>query len=372
MVPFLGSSLKEIIQNNELKIIYDGKRFVFNYHGSLYPLNLFSYSLIINSSGDRPLSKLEQLLAPIQEINPAENPSVFFKQWEEVLLQLNSLEKNDETGKHIEQRLEKINADHDLLQKIADQQYYTLCHWQETDSKINYRRFFTVNGLICLNIQDSNVFNQYHELIKLLTDEEVFQGLRIDHIDGLYDPAGYQHRIKELAGEHVYITIEKILQPGESLPQDWKVEGTTGYDFLALVNNLFTNKKNEHAFTNFYEELTGNYNSGYDQLLEKKFTVLFKHMKGELDNLYELLLSLVDKKLLASIYPTYLKEAIAEFLIHCPVYRFYGNKFPLEPGEAAAVEEILNNIQHSGKVKASVIDILRKALLQKPMEGNDE
>src|SRR5436190_7587822 len=198
MAPFLGTSLKNVIQNNQLKIIYDGKRFVFKYYDSLYPLNLSAYALIIESCENGPLHNLKELLVSMQEIKPTDDPSVFSKQWEEVLLQLSSLQKADETTKQIDRCLEKINTDHDLLQKIADSQFYILCHWQETDTKINYRRFFTVNGLICLNMQDENVFKQYHQLIKSLTEDGIFNGLRIDHIDGLYDPPAYLVRLKEL------------------------------------------------------------------------------------------------------------------------------------------------------------------------------
>jgi maltooligosyltrehalose synthase len=121
--------------------------------------------------------------------------------------------------------LQQINHDAEALLNIAYEQEYRLCHWQETDHQINYRRFFTVNGLICLNIQDEHVFETYHQLIKQLVDEGIFQGLRIDHVDGLYDPSGYLHRLRKLAGEETYIVVEKILEQEEHLPEHWPIEG---------------------------------------------------------------------------------------------------------------------------------------------------
>jgi maltooligosyltrehalose synthase len=97
------------------------------------------------------------------------------------------------------------------VQQAVDLQYYRPCSYKETDYQINFRRFFTVNSLICLNMQDERVFEAYHSLIKTLLDEGVFQGLRVDHIDGLYDPETYFERLRKLAGDEVYIVVEKIL-----------------------------------------------------------------------------------------------------------------------------------------------------------------
>ena len=129
-----------------------------------------------------------------------------------------------------------------LKEKIPGQKHYILCPWQETDKRINYRRFFLVNGLICTNIQDDKVFEKYHSLIKKLSDTGIFQGLRVDHVDGLYDPDKYLNDLRKLAGPNSYIVVEKILEPGENMPDNWPVQGNSGYDFLGMVNNLFTNR----------------------------------------------------------------------------------------------------------------------------------
>src|SRR5690606_17926444 len=97
-------------------------------------------------------------------------------------------------------------------------QYYEPCAWQATDERINYRRFFTINGLIGTNVQHRSVFEALHGLIGKLVDEGVFQGLRIDHVDGLADPTGYLNQLRELISDECYLVAEKILQRGESLP----------------------------------------------------------------------------------------------------------------------------------------------------------
>lgn len=121
-----------------------------------------------------------------------------------------------------------------------------------TDTQINYRRFFLINDLICLNMQSRKVFDRYHGLIAKLVGNGTFKGLRVDHIDGLYDPSEYLRRLRDLVGRDVYIVVEKILEPEEELCKEWPVQGTTGYDFLAVVNNLFTSTSARPVFDNLY------------------------------------------------------------------------------------------------------------------------
>lgn len=196
-----------------------------------------------------------------------------------------------------------------------------------TNEEINYRRFFTVNELICLNMHLEEVFETYHQYIKQLFKEGVFQGLRVDHIDGLSNPTDYLKKLRELAGEECYIVVEKILQQQEGMPEYWPVQGNTGYDFLSIVNNIFTNATGKQAFTSFYEDLVNDKRTAHEQVTDKKAYILYNYMQGELNNLAELYQTLglageKDKK--AAI-----KESIANYLINCPVYRYYDGDIPL-------------------------------------------
>ncbi|GAA4087243.1 malto-oligosyltrehalose synthase [Mucilaginibacter panaciglaebae] len=269
--------------------------------------------------------------------------------------------------------IKKVNNDTRLLKDIAISQAYQLCHWQETDRQINFRRFFTVNGLICLNMQDEEVFKQYHQLIRQLLDEGVFQGLRVDHIDGLYDPQGYLKRLHELAGPETYITVEKILEAGEAFPQDWAVQGNTGYDFLAIANNLFTQPKSERIFTAQYQLLTDKKENIRRSTLEKKAYILKQHMAGELENLYQLFkgLNLADLKELENV-DDQLKEAIAQVLIYCPVYRFYGNQLPLNNAEAKEIKALFDTVSKARAPINNALQLLREVLLERTKKGNTD
>ncbi|HZI01931.1 MAG TPA: malto-oligosyltrehalose synthase [Flavisolibacter sp.] len=237
---------------------------------------------------------------------------------------------------------------------------------------MNYRRFFTVNGLICLNIQDEHVFEVYHQLIKQLVDEGIFQGLRIDHIDGLYDPSGYLHRLRKLAGEETYIVVEKILEQEETVPEHWPIEGSTGYDFLAIVNNVLSNSASEKYFRQFYISLSKTYSTVPQQIRDKKAHILYEHMAGELENLYRLFIesNLLTLETIQSVAAEEMKRAIGTFLIHCPVYRYYAQSLPLIE-EAPLIRQILDQVKQAEPDLSHAIGLLEDVWLIKP-ETEDE
>ncbi|WP_018614231.1 malto-oligosyltrehalose synthase [Segetibacter koreensis] len=370
MIPFLGSPLDEVIKNGELTIDFDEPGFVLKYYESVWPIRLRSYFSILQAGEGEPVQAIQQLIDQIKEIQKVEEPTAYTEPLHEFQLQLAALAKNEQTKDYIESCLQQVNRDKELLKKIADEQVYQLCEWQKTDYQINFRRFFTVNGLICLNMQNADVFQHYHQYIKYLLDQGIFQGLRIDHIDGLYDPTGYLQQLRELAGEETYIVVEKILEPGEDLPDYWPIEGNTGYDFLSMVNNVFPQRTSEEQFTKFYTELVNDDQSAHQQLHDKKSYILHENMSGELNNLHDLFIemNLVEKDELDKVDMELLKEAIAEFLIRCPVYRYYGNRLPLTEKESDEVLNILIGIRNSGAELAPAIELLKEALLIKPKE----
>ncbi|MCD0489742.1 malto-oligosyltrehalose synthase [Pedobacter sp. MC2016-14] len=312
MVPFLGGDLEQVLENKELKLLLKKGKPYLDYAGNSWPVNAAS-------------------LAPA-DLNKAE--------------------------------IERINKNTDELKAILHKQHYRLCNWQETNERINYRRFFTVNGLICLNMQEEETFTAYHAYIQQLVAKGLFQGLRVDHIDGLKDPEAYLHRLRQMVGDEVYLVVEKILEKEEPMPQEWPTQGNTGYEMLALINNLFTNGKAKKGFKHLYVQLTGDGKKVETQIFEKKSAVLFDHMQGELEHLYQLFTALEvnEIKKLKVQQPESIKQAIAAFLVRCPVYRFYGNAFPLEKWERKAVEKILDDIAQEKQLKP-VAEVLKEIWL---------
>ncbi|MFD2932912.1 malto-oligosyltrehalose synthase [Spirosoma flavum] len=368
MVPFLGSSLEETLEKGDLAVAYQGSKFVITYYDTVYPLHVRSYATILQAGKGGPNEAVQELLDQVKQLQKTIDPQVYTRQSTHCQQTLAKLMEEATTKAYIKRCITSVNTRPNCMQQITNEQAYRLCYHGETDQQINYRRFFTVNALICVNIQNPVVFEQIHALPKALLDEGIFHGLRVDHIDGLYDPSGYLKRLRKLAGEDTYIAVEKILQNDEELPSYWPIEGATGYAYLSMVNNLFTRTDSEITFTRFYQSLLGKKTVVHQELYDKKGYILNQHMKGELDNLYKLFLTLklIDKKRLAEVSPDHLKAAIGEFLIQCPVYRYYGNQMPLSTVETTAVGAIFKRVRKRKPALAPAVNFLEDALLQKP------
>ncbi|GAB4091876.1 malto-oligosyltrehalose synthase [Flaviaesturariibacter terrae] len=362
MAPFLGKSLEEAVRAGEITLGFAAGRLHLDYFGSRYPLRLRSYEAVLRSDGAS--DALRQWLQQAAELGSSEEAHQYETRFEELMQQLAGLAKNEAVHAGIERQLAAWNSNKDDLIGLANDQVYRLCHWQETDGRINYRRFFTVNGLICLNMQDEHVFSSFHELIRQLVTEGVFQGVRVDHVDGLYDPSAYLERLRALLGPDCYIVVEKILALDEELPQQWPIEGSTGYDFLAQVNQLLTDRDSEADFTRFYYSLVPDHRSVAQQVRDKKAHILYRHMGGELENLYQLLMQLLRPEEYAQMRSKDLKTAVAEFLLHLPVYRYYGNAHPLPDSERPLVHETFEGARTSRPDLAPALGLLEHTLLQ--------
>jgi (1->4)-alpha-D-glucan 1-alpha-D-glucosylmutase len=372
LAPFLAEPIDETLKKGHLTLYYDQTRFLLDVSGNRLPLKPGSYATVLQAGAAEPSDAIRQLLIQLDQLRHLDEPEAYGIEWAEFRLQLAALMHTDLTDTYIEDCLNAVNQNPALLHRLADEQHYRFCTEVETRQEMTYRRFFTINGLICLNMDDETVFQQLHHLTKTFIDDGVFQGLRIDHIDGLFDPNRYLDRLRELAGDQTYIVVEKILQGNEVLPTDWPVQGTSGYDFLALVNNLLTNSQAEPAFRNFYHKLIGSNTPLPERIRDRKAYFLAQYMGGELNNLYHyfLDLNLADEAALAELTAGELKLAIGELLVECPVYRYYANQLPLPANESDSVRQMLKAIQETKPELESALALLEKALLTKPMESD--
>jgi malto-oligosyltrehalose synthase/4-alpha-glucanotransferase len=365
MVPVLGKSLEEVIKEGEIKILFNNGRFYLSYYENNFPLQPASYSLILDHLPEE-FQLSFNLQASSSNIKNAESTDSTSNPFEEVTIALKDAASAEDFKTEINQILLEINTQKENLYKLIDQQYYRLCHWQETDHQINFRRFFTINSLICLNIQDENVFKDFHIYISQLVKNNLIDGLRIDHVDGLYDPAAYLEQLLNLVGENAYIIVEKILEKDEKLAEEWPVQGTTGYEFLATVNNLFTLKSSEEIFSQFYSSITDTYQTIHQQIKDKKTFILYTYMQGELDNLCRLMLEsdLLLEEEIQNINYDDLKKTIAEFLIACPVYRFYSSKIPFNKDEAEIITGLFTKLKETQPEIERALHVLENVFLQ--------
>ncbi|HSI69234.1 MAG TPA: malto-oligosyltrehalose synthase, partial [Gillisia sp.] len=327
MAPFLGKNLKETLEEGELKLNFNAEGFSLAYYETIYPISKRSYSFILSEIDSKDSRKFEEITEEHQE-------------WHDIKVALlREVERNKEFKQKIEGAVQNINSSREKMKELVELQYYLPAHWKETEKEINYRRFFTINDLICLNMEKEEVFKTYHLYIKELIDAGIIQGLRIDHVDGLFDPKSYLEQLRSLVGKDFYLIVEKILEAGEKLPGDWPVEGTSGYDFLATVNHLFTSKKNDRLFSEAYKEISPKY-ADYEALVyQKKLFILKERMGGELNNLWDLL---NEYKLLpvdGNSSKEEWKDILSVFLAGFPVYRIYPDKFPLSVEQEEIVEK---------------------------------
>ena len=360
MVPFLGISLEEALQNKEILLGWKNGNFSINYFDNSYPVNFESFFTIIESNQGNAPDSLKKIWNDLTN-KPLKPGKRFLNgKWEKTKAQLASLINEDKkTQDFIDKILHQYNSDIDLLKKVLDSQHYELCHWQETEKRINYRRFFTVNGLICLNMQNPEVFENYHRFISEMIQQKCFNGLRIDHIDGLNDPNGYLINLRKLAGKDTYIVAEKILEHDEEFPDFWPIEGNTGYDFLATVNNLLTSVKDYEKLRSLYKEVTQISASPAELIYNNKKMILTTRMHGEWDNICNFFFSLgfIDFKNSKEAGREEIKEALGEFMLACPVYRLYPRKFPLDKVNREIVEKIFDK---AGKYNPALKPALQK------------
>src|SRR5207245_1515331 len=185
------------------------------------------------------------------------------------------------------------------------------------------RRVFDVNTLVGLRVEVERVFFDTHHLVLGWLDDGTVDGLRIDHPDGLRDPAAYLHRLRS-ARPGVWVVVEKVLEPGESLPESWPVEGTTGYDFMWRASSLFVDPEGERPLTDLYAELTGEPVDYAEVLRVQKHRVLREVLGSDVNRLTALLLEVCERHRNYRDHTRHeLHEVLRELIACFPVYRTY-------------------------------------------------
>jgi len=221
----------------------------------------------------------------------------------------------------LDDEIARINADPARLDSLLKQQAYRIAYWRRAERELPYRRFFDVDDLVALRMEDPRVFAATHALVLPWLEEGVVEGIRVDHVDGLRDPETYLRRLRE-AREGVWVVVEKILAPGEQLPASWPVDGTTGYDFLNRIGGIFVDPTGEAPLTELYAEFTGEAEDYRSVLIDKKRLVLDDLLESDLQRLVSLLGQLCvrhHRDHSAADLAAVLREVAAQF----PVYRSY-------------------------------------------------
>ena len=331
LAPFLGNFYGECLENGEIKLHYDQRGVGITYSALRFPAHIESYGTVFTHGLNGLRKKLRAhhpdfvkllgVLYALKNLPPNEESRERAEQIKFVKSMLWELySSSDQVREFIDANVARFNGtkgnpeSFNLLDQFLSEQLYRLSFWKVAAEELNYRRFFNVNELISLRMDDPKVFYHTHALIFKFVREGKITGLRIDHIDGLYDPLTYLKRIRQELGD-IHVSVEKILALDESLPESWPVEGTTGYDFLNYVGGIFCNHRNERKFTRIYARHTSCRAPFAEIISEKKRLIIGRYMAGDIEGLAHLLKSISSRDRHAADVTLYgLKRALVEVL----------------------------------------------------------
>jgi (1->4)-alpha-D-glucan 1-alpha-D-glucosylmutase len=271
-------------------------------------------------------------------------------------------------------------ASFDRLHDLLEAQSYRLAYWRTAAHEINYRRFFDVNSLAGLRVEDPHVFDAIHRLLAALLRDGRVTGVRIDHPDGLFDPAKYFDDLQNLAAgawgvdrrpgaRILYVLAEKILSGRERLPPNWSVHGTTGYNFLNQLNGLFVHPGNARRMRRAYAKLTGQTQSFDDVLYEAKRLIMDTSMASELTVLAHMLDCVGEANRKSRDFTlNSIRDMLAEVVACFPIYRTYVNEHGWAAEDRAALERaIVRARRRNPAMEASIFDFFREVMLPRDL-----
>jgi (1->4)-alpha-D-glucan 1-alpha-D-glucosylmutase len=242
--------------------------------------------------------------------------------------------EESEIGGALDQAVADLNDNKDALDDFLNQQNYRLAYWKTADQQLGYRRFFDVNTLIGLRVEREHVFDETHALVLDWLHRGVLDGVRVDHPDGLRDPMQYLRRLRERAGD-AWIVVEKILERGEFLRDEWPVEGTSGYDFLNMALGLLVSPKGMQELQAIYEDFTGECGAFAEIAHDKKINVTLEALGSDVNRLTTLLVGICEaNRDQRDFTRAEMRRAIREVSACFAVYRSY-----VQPGRDEMTEE---------------------------------
>ncbi len=244
--------------------------------------------------------------------------------------------------------VETLPEDTEGLHAILERQPYRLAWWRLGSEALNYRRFFDIDGLVGVRVEDEAVFADTHRALLALVGEGKLQGIQLDHIDGLADPMAYLHRLDaalhEAAGERPdpLVWVEKILEGDEVLRSGWPVAGTTGYEAADRLNRLFVAPEGASTLDALWRAIAG-HRADFDHMLRAaRTTILERTFAGELARLVQDALAIAAAdRVWRDLGPASLQRAIAAVIEAFPVYRTYLDDAPASPGDKGLLERVI-------------------------------
>ncbi|BDG03882.1 malto-oligosyltrehalose synthase [Anaeromyxobacter oryzae] len=432
LVPILGDQFGRVLERGELTLVREGGSFFIRYFEHVFPVAPRSVPQVLRfrldalkeelGASDPGVQDLESIctalekLAPRTETSP-EAVAERAREKEVAKRRLGALcDSSERVRAFVDENVRIFNGtpgdarSFDLLHRLLDGQAYRLAFWRVAGEEINYRRFFDVNGLAAIRMEDPRVFTEAHRLVLGLVRDGKASGLRIDHPDGLHAPTAYFRRLQaaylvergrllaqqrgepldaatealllerltaeleagRLPRRPLYVVVEKVLVAPEKMPDGWDVDGTTGYEFLAALNGVFVDPAAERAFDTLYSRIAGAREDFREVMIARKRLVMESSMASEINMLAHRLarISEMDRRT-RDFTQRELTRTLVEYVSLFPVYRTYVSpRGEVHDRDRRYVEETIARARRrSPVVDPSIYDFLRDVILQRYADG---
>jgi (1->4)-alpha-D-glucan 1-alpha-D-glucosylmutase len=416
LLPVLGGQYGTALENQEIALSFQEGAFFINYYEHRFPVRPQTYTRVLRRGieilesslpGENPhLTELLSIMTAIEHLPPytekdAEKIRERYREKEIIKKRLWNLYREGACIKEfIDNNVQTFNGikgeprSFDLLDNLISEQAYRLSHWRVATEEINYRRFFDINELAAIRMEEPDVFMRTHELILKLVREGKVTGLRVDHPDGLYNPAEYFRRLqrecfmqkaqsgnassmqeterqyeemllKDQQYKPFYIIGEKILIKGERMPEDWPIFSTTGYVFLNSVNGIFIDTANGKTFDEIYSRFIRAKLNYPDVVYEKKKQIMYVAMASEINMLAHYLNRISEKNRHTRDFTLYsLRSVIVEVIAFFPVYRTYIKPSGVNDRDRKYIESAVSKaMRRNPAISESVFNFLKDVLL---------
>jgi (1->4)-alpha-D-glucan 1-alpha-D-glucosylmutase len=403
LLPILGDQYGSVLERGELQLEFKAGRLLLKYFDHELPLNprqaprVYRTGLTALTSELGPthpdLLEFLSIITALQKM-PAYTesaPEHVSERSRESEISRNRLcrltDASEAIRRHIDAQVREFNGvsgrpeSFDALHELLEEQAYRLAYWRTAAHEINYRRFFDINSLAGLRVEDPHVFTAIHGLLSQLLRDGVVTGVRVDHPDGLFDPERYFEMLQDLAAQAwgisrrsgsrpLYVVAEKILSGRERLPQSWAVSGTTGYNYLNQQNGVFVDTANARLMRRVYERLTGHTESFDDLLYLTKRLIMDTSMASELNVLADMLNRISESNRRSRDFTlNSLRDVIVEVVACFPAYRTYVTAEGWTPEDRAVVEQaIVRARRRNPAMDPTIFDFFREVMLPRDAE----
>ena len=400
LIPILGRELAEAIETNEITLVLEGGRFRIGYFDHSFPLDPATIPAVLDHAiaalpsdvAPEDFEELSSIRIALAALPPrrALSAALIGRRQKEAPELLRRLEALADRSSGVHRALESAvrtfatGVDgHARLEALLGSQVYALVFWRRAAHEINYRRFFDINELVALRMEDPAVFGATHRRIIQWVKDGQLDGLRIDHVDGLRNPRDYLERLNAavrqvLAGQEIPIFVEKILSGRERLRAGWPVAGATGYEFLAQLDAIFVSPEGRTGIERTYRDFLGIRRPELDfheVAVRGKAFILRGSLASDVQRLARLLAPIARRDARTqALTRAQLSEGIVLLIASLPVYRTYmeAGALSMHEDDRAALERAFAEAGAPALMRAPLLGLLRNIFLGDAAALGDE